>query len=537
MPNLQMDSEGVKTDTEPYITYDNSDPDYPKVVLYLPRSQVLQWIQPEWLASNQEPQALYDDSNIDKPTLQLKIPRSQVIKNVAVGYLNVGDKPTAVLDTTSEGYSIDNPLLRLGLPVGQQLLPENVSWKVLDADKEPYAELDASDVNYPKLTFYLPQSQVLQKPTCVVLDPNEEPSVEDKGSINKPQYEFSLPRAIKFYYGELLGEKGGTYEITNESFADYGVGDYYVNEATGRIYKVVEANKSQLTCKFEYQACIQSPLPVAKAGSIAPYVLSDEGYVPAVPQVTRSVNLDGTAWELEFKMPQAAVPQVTSTFVGPEEEGDATVDIVNEKEVLYSFTIPTGAQWFVYEGEPSEIEGSRVGDLCLDTKDGYVYKLTVKGWVKDANSLIGPRGYPLNIAASYLIRENECANTTVDIGSYIENHYGVVEAARDIFAIVYVTNDDAEIAYWFFKTEENPDEWSKVQLTGGVGSLIEAEYNNEEYGAVTNQAYSISYINSLIEGTENETGKLTTYSKAKIDALLEALDETLYTWGSFTDLK
>ena len=72
-------------------------------------------------------------------------------------------------------------------------------------------------------------------------------------------------------------------------------------------------------------------------------------------------------------------------------------------------------------------------------------------------------------------------------------------------------DNGGDVSYWYYKT--NAGTWDRAQLTGGVSSLIENTYKEN----VDNKTYSIDYINSLIEGAENETGKVTTYSKAKID--------------------
>nr|DAO08717.1 MAG TPA: hypothetical protein [Caudoviricetes sp.] len=87
-------------------------------------------------------------------------------------------------------------------------------------------------------------------PETTVVGPEENPSVIiDDSNINVPVLKFSLPEAVKFYYGELLGERTeGTYEEANDSFADYNVGDYYINAPTGFIYKVI--NKTGTTCTF-----------------------------------------------------------------------------------------------------------------------------------------------------------------------------------------------------------------------------------------------------------------------------------------------
>nr|DAK07936.1 MAG TPA: hypothetical protein [Caudoviricetes sp.] len=106
-------------------------------------------------------------------------------------------------------------------------------------------------------------------PETVTKAPDFEPNVTNVGTVNAPKFHFELPRAIKFYYGNLLGTKaGGT--VTNPLFADYGVGDYYINEPTGFIYKVT-SKTNDITCVFEYQATIQQPLPNIITSAIAPY--------------------------------------------------------------------------------------------------------------------------------------------------------------------------------------------------------------------------------------------------------------------------
>jgi hypothetical protein len=118
-----------------------------------------------------------------------------------------------------------------------------------------YSEEDTLH-KHPILTFSLPRSQVMAAPETITRAPDFEPKVTDVGTVNEPKLHFELPRAVKFYYGSLLGQRTNkTYTLTDPLFANYGVGDYYINEATGFIYKVT-SKTDDTTCVFEYQASI-----------------------------------------------------------------------------------------------------------------------------------------------------------------------------------------------------------------------------------------------------------------------------------------
>ena len=365
-------------------------------------------------------------------------------------------------------------------------------------------------------------------PETITRAPDFEPKVTDVGTVNEPKLHFELPRAVKFYYGSLLGQKTGkTYTLIDPLFANYGVGDYYINEATGFIYKVT-SKTDDTTCVFEYQASIQQPLPVIKASAIAPYTEGDEGFKPAVPLVERTLtNAEGTEWQLEFKLPQAPKPAVSSTFVGSTEQGSVTSAITSEDTVTFTFKIPTGSKLFAgleitADGATTAIDGARIGDIYLNSETGVLYTLTTNGWKASEKSIKGPVGDALNIEAEYHLTETaEFAASLANGVTYIQEHYSGTIDSHKIFAITWTLLDNGgDVSYWYYKT--NIGEWDRAQLTGGVSSLIEQSYKEN----VDNKTYSINYINSLIGG-DGDTSK-TAYSKDQVQSLVS--------WGSFQDL-
>lgn len=529
----------LNANQQPQVNTDLSNPDLPVISFALPQSQVLS-IPNEVtvLDANQNPSVEYNDDNINRPTLHFNLPQSQVIEQAEVIPIAVGETPKVELDTTN----VNRPVLKFQLPVVQEFLNSNVLHEILDADKEPtvsfaYAPEDTNH-EHPILTFSLPRSQVMAAPERVVQDPAVEPSVEDVGTVNAPKLRFKLPRAVAFYYGTFLGERSsGTYTLSNSLFSSYGVGDYYVNAPTGFIYKVT-SKTDDTTCVFEYQACIQSPLPSVESSSIAPYVQDETGYVPAGPQVNRYLtNNEGTEWKLEFELPEAPKPAVSSSFIGSTEQGSVTSSITSEDTITFTFKIPTGSKLFtgleiIADGATTTVDGARLGDVYLNSETGVLYTLTSAGWKASEKSIKGPVGDALNIEAEYQLTETTSYAASLENGSaYIEGHYtGTIDSYK-IFAITWtLLNNGGNVSYWYFKT--NAGEWARTQLTGGISNLIENAYKTN----IDNKAYSVNYLNSLIEGKDGETGKLTTYSKAKIDELLAALDGTLNTWGSFADL-
>lgn len=514
---------------QPDVETDLSNQDMPVIQFKLPRAQVLSMPQEATiLNANEKPSVVYNDDDIDHPTVHFNIPQSQVIDQVTVDVIGVGEKPKVRLDLTD----INRPVLKFQLPVAQEFLDSNILHEVLNADAEPTVSFGYSEEDtlheHPILTFSLPRSQVMAAPETVTRAPDFEPKVTNVGTVNAPKLHFDLPRAVKFYYGSLLGQKTSkTYTLTDPLFANYGVGDYYINEATGFIYKVT-SKTDDTTCVFEYQASIQQPLPVIQASAIAPYIEGDEGFKPAVPLVERTLtNAEGTEWQLEFKLPQAPKPAVSSTFVGSTEQGSVTSAITSKDTVTFTFKIPTGSKLFAgleitADGATTAIDGARIGDIYLNSETGVLYTLTANGWKASEKSIKGPVGDALNIEAEYHLTETaEFAASLANGVTYIQEHYSGTIDSHKIFAITWtLLGNGGDVSYWYYKT--NIGEWDRAQLTGGVSSLIEQSYKEN----VDNKTYSINYINSLIGG-DGDTSK-TAYSKDQVQSLVS--------WGSFQDL-
>lgn len=514
---------------QPDIETDLSNQDMPVIQFKLPRAQVLSMPQEATiLNANEKPSVVYNDDDIDHPTVHFNIPQSQVIDQVTVDVIGVGEEPKVRLDLTD----INRPVLKFQLPVAQEFLDSNILHEVLNADAEPTVSFGYSEEDtlheHPILTFSLPRSQVMAAPETVTRAPDFEPKVTNVGTVNAPKLHFDLPRAVKFYYGSLLGQKTSkTYTLTDPLFANYGVGDYYINEATGFIYKVT-SKTDDTTCVFEYQASIQQPLPVIQASAIAPYIEGDEGFKPAVPLVERTLtNAEGTEWQLEFKLPQAPKPAVSSTFVGSTEQGSVTSAITSKDTVTFTFKIPTGSKLFAgleitADEATTAIDGARIGDIYLNSETGVLYTLTANGWKASEKSIKGPVGDALNIEAEYHLTETaEFAASLANGVTYIQEHYSGTIDSHKIFAITWtLLGNGGDVSYWYYKT--NIGEWDRAQLTGGVSSLIEQSYKEN----VDNKTYSINYINSLIGG-DGDTSK-TAYSKDQVQSLVS--------WGSFQDL-
>lgn len=469
------------------------------------------------------------------------LPQAQKLAGVEYEELPANEKPYGYLITTGEHTvfvdnssdqkivtaTVNTPVLHLGLPINQvfESDEDHVIKVDLNANESPTISLSYAQEDqlkqYPILTFGLPKAwDILINPEIQQQDnPLGTPtiSVDEDVSKSEKTLTLSLPRNVEFH---VVDSKS---EMTTE-------GDYYFLTTDGSLYEYVNGKKTKLIC---FVPPISNYVQVT---TISPY---KENGSPTDPTAAISQNSEGK-WEFSLGLPK--VPEVAAEydFVGSTETGIVTSKVSDVNTVTFNFKIPTGSKLFAgleitEDGSTVTITDSRIGDLYLNSSTGKVYILEADGWKAQDDTLKGPIGDALNIVASYEIKEEDgYPNTITTIGNYIDTHYSGTINNQDIFAISYVEEDSGtETAYWYFKIDEA---WSCVQLTGGVANLIENEYNDEADGAVINKTYSINYINTLIEGTSSEKGKLTTYSKAKIDELLSALDDTLNTWGTFNDL-
>lgn len=415
---------------------------------------------------------------------------------------------------------------------------------ILDANETPKVDING-DPDAPILVFSLPQSQVLSviQPSNI-LGPSEDPFViyDEKKNINRPTLLFNLPRAVKFYYGDLLGQfQAGTYQEAIED--GYKVGDYYINKATGRIYLITAIDEANKTGTYKYEARIQAPLPQLSVKPLSPF--DDEGNRTEPTVDSKYSDDEQTNWLIKLGLPNIPNIDVKAKFLGPNEEGKVTKQVKDNDTIVLNFDVPTGAKIFagtaVYENNYNQIiTGARPGDIYLNTETGQVYILQNSGlWQKqDDSNLKGPQGDGVHIAADYRyenpgsIEQIEALkNVTVD---YIKNHYTPRPFKNsDVFAITYETmvdNNQLLTSYFFYCVDPTkPDDynsWGSVLLTSDSANVVKDDgYHNEAPGDSVNihmNTYSIRYINSLIgqRDIDAEIADRVTFSRDQIDDLI-----------------
>lgn len=543
----------INADEVPYLDYDMSNIDKPKITLYLPQEQNVWVNEPNILNANELPNIIYDYGALDED--------NQIIKEDSV--------PKA----GEYGGTINDPVIVFELPQPQVLTVAQIE-RILDADEMPtliydYGELDeegnplkdengnlkpgtfGGTINSPVLRFELPQSQVMQDPDTTVIAPDEDPSVvlhykerevdgKKEDDINKPFLEFKLPRAIKFYYGDLFGSKKDYIDETNDKFSDYAVGDYYINEATGFIYKVIK--KEGTICSFEYIACIQQPLPEIGYKGISPYTKEKE---QNIPKVTKELtNEDGTSWKLNFELPKAPIPAIESEFIGPLQTEEAKVEITNENTMTFKFKIPTGSKILMgteveKTGSKVDVEGARPGDVYVNSNSGDIFILYPDEdgnngeWIFQSASFKGAPGDALHIVRRYRTTE---PNTFLNGVNLIKERYRYEDGQEikvesdDLFAVTFINEEENTlIAYWYFYTED--EKWGRVPLTGDILNFILNEYTpSTKEDPVVDMTYSVDYINSLIGGKIDwDIAHRVAFSKDQIYHLLS--------WGDWEDAK
>lgn len=570
---IGVDTTAFDSNKYPEVIADNTNVDNPKIKFYLPQAQVLANPEVEVLDCNQEPninfngnnfeldssatftlgRAYYEKKedtynlvslsettykqntyyykpNVNSPIITFYLPQAQEIIEALSEDLKADQSPSVAL-IKDNGYSVNKPALKFSLPKSQII--GKGDFQILDADAEPTFEINSSDIDFPKIDIGIPQSQVMQSPEVSYIGPSENPKVvlkdyEDK--VNKPILQFSLPKASQFYYGELLGTKEPEeQQLDNPEFVSYEIGDYYINIPTGFIYKITA--KEGTNCTFKYQACFQTPIPSIEVKKIEPY----DNNELATPTIEQEVD-NNNGWKLIFGLPTAVKYNSDSsdfTFIGADEEGLVSSEIVDNESIKLSFKIPRGSKLFAGTEisdttTSTSIEGAKPGDFYLNASSGYIYKLnSLNTWEKQDGSLKGPVGNALNIVKSYTIKETEILKDSLQNGvDYIESNYIGDITSEDIFAITWVEYEtNQETSYWYYKAEDQ--NWGRVQLTGGITNLIDNSYNDESDGEVANKTYSIHYINTLIGDSVSDKNKQT-YSASKIEELLS--------WGSFSDL-
>lgn len=382
----------------------------------------------------------------------------------------------------------------------------------------------------------------------IVLDPVENPDVDiDITDPDQPELTFSLPRAVKFWYGDRLGKRNDvTYIDTSEEYKDCGVGDYYINKETGFIYLITQKNGN--TCTFVFQACFQAPTPEIDTVVISPFKSDGTINEPSVEK--RYTNDEKTQWELIFNLPKAPTADGEATEVGPLEEADVGVSVLDEDTLLFDFKIPRGSRIIPAEKlEDLDMTQVRPGDYFLNALTGQLYLLNAQNeWVLQPGTLKGPPGDALHIVKSFELEvaknfENNLANGKQHIIEYYQTNDPTHEFKSDqLYEITWketITLEDGKTKdqysyYWYYVADDG--NWGRVELAGGGGAnSIKNEFDPEIGGPVTDKTYSVHYINELIKdepildpvGGEGTKLRRTTLSTNLLIKLLS--------WGDYED--
>lgn len=407
---------------------------------------------------------------------------------------------------------------------------------------------NANGLNYKMIASLAGNTPKIRVGDTVVLNPIENPDVDiDITDPDQPELTFSLPRAVKFWYGNRLGKRNDiTYIDTSEEYKDCGIGDYYINKETGFIYLITQKNGN--TCTFVFQACFQAPTPEVDTVVISPY--KNDGTINEPSVEKRYTNDEKTQWELIFNLPKAPLARGEAEVVGPLEEAKVETGIFDENTILFDFKIPRGSRIIPGERlEELDMTSVRPGDYFLNALTGQLYLLnTDNQWVLQPGTLKGPPGDALHIVKSFELEEtadfeNNLANGKQHIlDYYAENEPNHEFKSDQLYEITWVETVELENGntqelysyYWYYVADDG--NWGRVELAGGGGlNSIDNEFNPETAGPVTDRVYSVHYINELIKDEPILDPVGGDGTKLRRTTLSTNLLIKLLSWGEYED--
>lgn len=537
----------------------------PELIFKLPIAQNIDWLGlVDVLPAGSEPEIVWDETDIstepdgstantlNRPKLGFKLPKGQAFRNgpegIQVRFTDAGKAPSVSLDATgtwADGTSkVDEPGLIFTLPLSQKI--NFLGWKdsnILDANEKPRVEWKDTDNlaqdgvqsdlnNTPTLEFFLPQSQVLQKPTQVAVGPTIEPSVKDIGTVNEPKYEFSLPKAVKFYMASDLNQTSTTYYIASIPDARYDnmeVGDYLINDITGFIYRVSE--KTSTTIRFTYEARFAMYVPETGEETTTAFSKDDAGEWKRNEVTVEKKFLDSAQTKVQFlfTIPNQPRFEFTVTPLAPAETmGISQPSIKDELTITQDLKIPRGSR--IFASKTASTLGEN-GDVWINSETGDLYNHDGTGWGSSVGNIKGPKGDALNIVDSF--DYDNITEGTVDtldtVSALLERDLGAGNYPKpdQLIKVTWTQKDIStknvlsETSYWYFYI---PDKgWERAQVTAGLGDVIANIYSsyNED-----NKTYSIGYINSLIDDNATIDLDKKTYSIQKINRMTSWQDLT-----------
>lgn len=513
----------------------------------------------------------YTDNTRNIVTVTLHLPQGQVFNTeVVVNKSIAGGDASAVVDKSD----INVPQLQLTIPASQSFEPDQISTTVIAAAATPSVqESYANEDTYherPRLNFSLPQAQVMREGNTdlTVLRPSQAPTaaVEYTDSVtkNEPYLTLGLPRSVKFYKGsDLVAAFDSTYNAainyTDVTLSNVQPEDCVINSTLGFLYEVTQNASDSSKIDLTYKATLYAPLPTVSRGLINTF--NGEGEINQ-PSVTRTVNPDGSAWDVEVLMPRVPNLELDYEFIGSGETGQATLTSrANSSIIDFLLRIPRGAKWFVgtaisTDGSTVTIDGADVGDLYLNNSDsgyssasGTVYQWDGSKWNKqDGLGLLGKTGPALNTITETIDVTSTYASLA-DVGNYLTSQ-GWNPDPNELIPVLWPSDLNSAQSYWFFKPGDVSDPnrpWDSVLLTGNISAITASDYSTN-----SNLVYNTTYINNLLRGSfvEGDNKDRLGYNATAVDGLIAALTQRVadlentlaqdiqeqQSWGRIADL-
>lgn len=376
----------------------------------------------------------------------------------------------------------------------------------------------------------------------IILGPLENPDVEvNINDVNNPQFQFSLPRAVRFFFGDQLGfdtmpELDKEYVISNSEInSEIQLGDYYINKNTGYVFLLSKIDGINFT--FTFKACFQPPAPQTEHIIGTSYYQDSETqqWTSNYPKIEfQKINNGWKAIVTSPHIPNIVIGEVN--YMGSLETGNITGKPINENDYQLDFNIPGGPKYFTgdkIEGTDISqviIDGAKPGDLYINTNyssnyNGNIYQLQLDGNWKNTGSIKGATGDALKIKNSYQITPTQVANDTLeDVGKYLTQQGEKLEN-DELIVVNYIDSNGNDTAYWYYQLDNN---WYRVRVTGGLYSLLKDEYTDSNEGYI----YTTRYINGLIvgENNPNTNPERNTYN---INTINKLINEATIQWDDF----
>lgn len=398
--------------------------------------------------------------------------------------VKANEDPSVAIDYAK---GLENPVITFNLPEAWDISVKN-SENPLNANENPTVnvEYDPNGEDSVKtFVFSLPRSQVLGLKNTNVANPEVLPSVVlDPTEINNPKLQFTLPRAVQFYYGN------GTDNIKIDEAKQ---GDYYIDRNTAHIYFINGNDANGL--KLELIANLSGEKPEIGINPIAPY---DENGVPTSPSVKSSFENEDlrTGYSLEFSLPQA--PEINANFeeLGAAEESSLTTT-KSTAGIALAFKMSRGARWFISATTSINVSGAKAGDYCLiggtsevDVNRGDIYQFDGVSWQDTGSNILGRTGSGVKVLEKLTITSGQVADPTeTALENYINEHLNVKPNVDEVLPVDYSDSDGNTTSYWYYYIN---DKWYRQTLTGGTAGLINDQYDKDNS---TSTGYSVRYLN------------------------------------------